>query len=84
MCLENAGFIRAGDFQAFIQKFQASAGLLLDIGAFRGRDGVDNTAVFDATVPALGVSLEAVDLHFLVPFVFQDNIVQVDEFVDMT
>ena len=28
--------------------------------------------------------LEAVDLHFLVPFVFQDNIVQVDEFVDMT
>ncbi len=40
LSLENAGFVRAGHFQAFIQEFQSSAGFLLDIGAFRGRDGV--------------------------------------------
>lgn len=68
LSLENAGFIRASHFQAFVQEFPASAGLLLDVGAFRGRDGVDDTAVFDAVVPALGISLEAVDLHFFGPF----------------
>ena len=68
LSLENAGFVRAGHFQAFIQDFQASAGLLLDIGAFRGRDGSYDTAVFDTTVTALGISLEAVDLHFFGSF----------------
>ena len=69
---------------AFSSKNSDSSGFALGYRRLPRCDGVDNTAVFDATVPALGVSLEAVDLHFLVPFVFQDNIVQVDEFVDMT
>ena len=80
----NAGFIRAGGFQAFIQKFGFSGFALGYRRLPRSRRREQYRRIRRNGSRPLAFPWKRLICIFLVPFVFQDNIVQVDEFVDMT